>query len=167
MRMNRLVGAVALTAAAWLSMEAPRAAPPSRKPLGPKEREAVLALVKAVDLAQASDAVSDPTLAWDYHILKSGNYTGYLPFTLTTATPAHKSTAMYVRAVSRHDAMRSSSEHSYVRDWLLNQRDVMPRQAETVYVAIGEMPGAGLAGSSSRQAVAAAAAASASLSLQQ
>ena len=74
---------------------------------------------------------------------------------------------MYVRAVSRHDGMRSSSEHSYVRDWLLNNRDVMPRQAETVYVGIGEMPLAGLAGASSRQATAAAAAASASLSLQQ
>ena len=32
------------------------AAPPKRKPLGPNEREAVLALVKAVDLAQATDA---------------------------------------------------------------------------------------------------------------
>ncbi len=55
---------------------------------------------------------------------------------------------MYVRAVSRHDGMRSSSEHSYLRDWLLNNRDVMPRQAETVYVGIGEMPLAGIAGGS-------------------
>ena len=97
------------------------AAPPKRKPLGPNEREAVLALVKAVDLAQATDTASDPALAWDHHVLKSGNYTGYVPFTLTTTTPAYKSTAMYVRAVSRHDGMRSSSEHSYVRDWLLQQ----------------------------------------------
>ena len=43
----------------------------------------------------------------------------------------------------------------------------MPRQAETVYVGIGEMPLAGLAGASSRQATAAAAAASASLAQQQ
>ena len=90
-----------------------------------------------------------------------------MPFTLTATAPAYKSTAMYVRAVSRHDGIRSSSEHSYVRDWLLNNRDVMPRQAETVYVGIGEMPLAGLAGASSRQATAAAAAASASLALQQ
>ncbi len=54
-----------------------------------------------------------------------------------------------------------------MRDWLLNNRDVMPRQAETVYVGIGEMPVAGLAGASTRQATAAAAAASASLALQQ
>jgi hypothetical protein len=164
---HRLVGVVVLVAAALVWVERPRAAPPSRKPLGTNEREAVLALIKAVDLAQASDSPSDPALAWDHHILKSGNYTGYVPFTLRTAAPAYKSTAMYVRAVSRHDGMRSSSEHSYVRDWLLNNRDVMPRQAETVYVGVGEMPLAGLAGASSRQATAAAAAASASLALQQ
>src|SRR5664279_576566 len=126
------------------------AAPLKRKALGPQEREAVLALIKAVDLAQAADAGSDPDLAWDHHILKSANSTGYVPFTLTPAKP-YKATAMYVRAVSRHDGMRSSSEHSYLRDWLLNNRDVMPRQSETVYVGIGEMPLAGLAGASSRQ----------------
>jgi hypothetical protein len=167
MRTDRFVGVVVLAAAALVLVETPRAAPPSRKSLGPNEREAVLALIKAVDLAQASDAPSDPALAWDHHILKSGNYTGYVPFTLRTAAPASRSTAMYVRAVSRHDGMRSSSERSYVRDWLLNNRDVMPRQAETVYVGVGEMPLAGLAGASSRQATAAAAAASASLALQQ
>jgi hypothetical protein len=170
MRSHRLVGAFGLAIATWISAEGLGAAPPQppkRKPLGPKEREAVLALVKAVDLAQASDIASDPALAFDYHVLKSGNYTAYVPFTLTPATWDAKSTALYVRAVSRHDGMRSSSEHSFVRDWLLHQRDVMPRQAETVYVGIGEMPLAGLAGASSRQATAAAAAASASLALQQ
>jgi hypothetical protein len=170
MRSHRLVGAFGLAIATWISAERLGAAPPQppkRKPLGPKEREAVLALVKAVDLAQASDIASDPALAFDYHVLKSGNYTAYVPFTLTPATWDAKSTALYVRAVSRHDGMRSSSEHSFVRDWLLHQRDVMPRQAETVYVGIGEMPLAGLAGASSRQATAAAAAASASLALQQ
>ncbi len=141
------------------------AAPPKRKPLGPNEREAVLALIKAVDLAQANDAGSDPDLTWDHHILKSANYTGYVPFTLTPAR-AYKATAMYVRAVSRHDGMRSSSEHSYLREWLLNNRDVMPRQSETVYVNIGEMPLAGIAGGSSRTATAAAAAASALLTQQ-
>jgi hypothetical protein len=54
-----------------------------------------------------------------------------------------------------------------MRDWLLNNRDLMPRQPETVYVGIGEMPVAGIAGASTRQATAAAAAASASLALQQ
>ncbi|HMB82152.1 MAG TPA: hypothetical protein VKI43_18885, partial [Vicinamibacterales bacterium] len=115
----------------------------------------------------ASDTASDPGLVWDHHILKSGNYTGYVPFTLTTMTAAFKSTAMYVRAVSRHDGMRSSSERSFVRDWLIQGRDIMPRQAETMTVGIGEMPTAGLAGGSGRQATAAAAAASAALTGQQ
>src|SRR4051794_8372368 len=165
MRSRILVGVLVLAASATLDRASAAAA--KRKPLGPKEREAVLALVKAVDVAQASGAESDPALGWDHHALKSSNYTVYLPFTITTAASVYKTTAMYVRAVSRHDGMRSSSEHSYLRDWLLNNLDVMPRQAETVYVGIGEMPVAGLAGASSRQATAAAAAASASLALQQ
>ena len=168
MRSRCLVGLFVLAVAALAWVDPLGAAdPPKRKPLGPNEREAVLALIKAVDLAQASEAASDPGLAWDHHILKSGNYTGYVPFTLTTMTAGFKSAAMYVRAVSRHDGMRSSSEHSFVRDWLLHGGGVMPRQAETVYVGIGEMPIAGLAGASSRQATAAAAAASASLAMQQ
>ena len=166
MRSRGLVGVFVVAAALALAGRVDAAGPPKRKPLGANEREAVLALVKAVDLAQASDAASDPALAWDFHVFKSGNYTGYVPFTLTTDA-AYKSAALYVRAVSRHDGMRSSSEHSFVRDWLLHQRDVMPRPAETVYVGIGEMPGTGLAGSSSRQATAAAAGASAALALQQ
>ena len=165
MRSRDLVGVFLLAAAVLARVEPAGAAPPKRKSLGPNEREAVLALIKAVDLAQANDAGSDPDLAWDHHVLKSANYTGYVPFTLTPAK-AYKATAMYVRAVSRHDGMRSSSEHSYLRDWLLNKRDVMPRQSETVYVGIGEMPLAGLAGASSRQSTAAAAAASAALTMQ-
>jgi len=170
MRSRRcLLGVFGLAVAMWVSADGLRVAaarPPKRKPLGPNEREAVLALVKAVDVAQSNDTASDPALAFDYHILKSGNYTAYVPFTLTPATWDAKSTALYVRAVSRHDGMRSSSERSFVRDWLLHQRDVMPRQAETVYVGLGEMPLAGLAGQSSRQATAAAAAASAILTQQ-
>ncbi|MCU1382605.1 MAG: hypothetical protein JWL71_1302 [Acidobacteria bacterium] len=165
MRSRGLFGVV-VVAAALAQAGAVAADPPKRKPLGPGEREAVLALVKAVDLAQAAGTASDPALGWMHHVLKSGNYTGYVPFTVTTAA-AYKSAALYVRAVSRHGGMRSSSEHSFVRDWLLHQRDVMPRQAETMYVGIGEMPTAGLAGASTRQATAAAAAASALLSQQQ
>jgi hypothetical protein len=63
--------------------------------------------------------------------------------------------------------MRSSSEHSFVRDWLLHQKDVMPKQPETMYVGVGEMPTAGIAGGSTRQATAAAAAASAFLLMQE
>src|SRR5437868_2226401 len=165
MRSRAVLGVVVLAAVAHAAT-VDAAGTPKRKPLGSNERDAVLTLIKAVDLAQTADTESDPSLALDHHILRSGNYTGYIPFTLTT-NGSYKSTAMYVRAVSRHDGMRSSSEHSFVRDWLLHQKDVMPRQAETVYVGIGEMPLAGLAGASSRQSTAAAAAASASLTLQQ
>jgi hypothetical protein len=167
MRSRCLVGLFMLAVAAGGAARAVDAAPAKRKPLGPNEREAVLALIKAVDLAQATDSPSDPALTLDHHIFKGANYTGYVPFTLTPAPAAYKSTAMYVRAVSRHDSMRSSSEHSFMRDWLLYNRDVMPRQAETVSVGIGEMPLAGLAGASSRQSTAAAAAASAMLAMQQ
>lgn len=81
MRSRCLVGLFVLAVAALAWVDPLGAAdPPKRKPLGPNEREAVLALIKAVDLAQASDAASDPALAWDHHILKSGNYTGYVPF---------------------------------------------------------------------------------------
>ena len=154
MRARRLVGVLVLALAAFAVTAAAPAAPPRRQALGPNEREAVLALVKAVDLAQAADTTSDPGLGWDHHVLKSGNYTGYVPFTLTTVPAGFKSTAMYVRAVSRHDGMRSSSEHSYVRDWLLRNGDVMPRQAETMYVGVGEMPIGGPSGSSIRQSTA-------------
>ncbi len=167
MRRRVLVGLVLLATALWPSADPLNAAPPKRKLLGPGEREAVLALLKAVDLAQASDANSDSSLSWAHHVLKSANYTGYVPFTVTAAPGTFKTTAMYVRAVSRHDGMRSSSEHSYLRDWLLNNRDVMARQSETVYVGINEMPVAGIAGASVRQATAAAAAASAMLAMQQ
>jgi hypothetical protein len=165
MRSRCLVGVVVLAAVTQAgALDA--AGPPRRKPLGQNEREAVLALVKAVDLAQAADTASDPDLGWSHHILKSANYNGYVPFTLT-AHANYKSAAMYVRAVSRHDGTRSSSEHSFVRDWLLHQRDVVPRMPETVYVGVGEMPTAGLAGASSRTSTAQAAAASAFLAQQQ
>ena len=166
MRSRCLVGVLMLAAATVAGVEPAHAAdPPRRKPLDPHEREAVTALITAVDLAQASDTPSDPGLAWDPHILKSANYTGYVPFTLTTTAAGFKSTAMYVRAVSRHDGVRSSSERSFVRDWLIHGGGVAPR-SETVYVAAGDMPVGGPAGSSIRQATAAAAAASNALSLQ-
>ena len=99
MRCRCLVGVIVLATLARVTAVG-AAGPPRRKPLGQNEREAVLALVKAVDLAQAGDRASDPDLAWDHHIFKSGNYTGYVPFTLTTRAD-YKSAAMYVRAVSR------------------------------------------------------------------
>jgi len=70
MRRRVLVGLVLLATALWPSADPLNAAPPKRKLLGPSEREAVLALLKAVDLAQASDANSDSSLGWAHHVLK-------------------------------------------------------------------------------------------------
>ncbi len=144
------------------------AGPPTRRPLDPKERGAMLALIKAVDLAQDVDAPSDAALEWDSHVLKSGDGTAYVPFRLVMngVGDGFKSTAMYVRAVTRRDGWRVSEERSAVRDWLIHGGGVAPRQAETVYVAVGEMP-VGLAAGSSRQSVAGPGTASASLALQE
>jgi hypothetical protein len=166
MRSGRLVRVFVLSLGT-LGVVGPLAAadPPRRRPLGPSEREAVTALIKAVDLAQASDTPSDTRLAWDHHILKSGNFAAYVPFTLTTTTAGFKSTAMYVRAVSRHDGVRSSDERSFIRDWVMRGGGVPPK-LETVYVAVGEMP-IGSAAGSSRQSVAGPASASMALQLQE
>jgi hypothetical protein len=148
--------------------DADAAGPPKRKPLGPKERQAVLALVKAVDHAQETDVLADAGVTWANHILKAGNETAYVPFRLTLGGADLKAPAMYVRAVSRRDGMRASEEHSFLRDWLLRGGgDVMPRMPETVYVGLGEMPIGGPGIMSSRQATAAAAAASGALLMQQ
>lgn len=146
------------------------AAPPGRRPLDAKERDAVLSLIKAVDLAQAVDAEPDAGLGWSSHVLKSGDHTAYVPFmlTLNNAAAGFKATAMYVRAVSRRDGVREVEERSSVRDWLLHGGGgVMPRTAETVFIAPGEIPVGGPAAGSSRQSVSAPAAASAVLALQQ
>jgi hypothetical protein len=166
MRSRCVVGVfiVAVAAVSIPSLDA--AAPPRRKPLGPGETETVLALIKAIDLAQASEAAPDASLTFDHHILKAANDLAYVPFTVSTTTAGSRSSAMYVRAVSRHDGMRSSSEHSFLRDWLLHGGGVMPRQAETMFVGVGEMP-VGIGGASIRQSTAAAAGASAALSMQQ
>jgi hypothetical protein len=142
------------------------AGPPTRKPLGPKEREALLALLKAVDRAQATEVV-DEGVGWSNHVLKGGRQSAYVPFRLTLGGAELKAPAMYVRAVSRHDGIRAAEEHSVLRDWVLHGSDVMPRLGETVYVAAGEMPFGGPATMSTRQATAQAAAASGALQFQQ
>jgi hypothetical protein len=143
-------------------------APARRRPLGPNEREAVLALLKAVDHAQQTDVVSDAGLAWAGHVLKSPDHFAYLPFHVTLERPLEiKSAAMYIRAVSRHDGIRSAQERSFVRDWLLHGGDVVPHNGETIVVGPGEIPVGGPAVTSSRQATAAAAQASAALALRE
>src|SRR5262249_56013965 len=137
-------------------------APPGRRPLGPHERDGVLTLLRAIDLAQQTDVASDAGIAWASHVLKSPDSLAYIPFRVTLDHPGDmKSAAMYVRAVSRHDGMRSAQERSFVRDWLLQGTAVMPRNAETVPIRPGEIPVRGPAVMSSRPSTAAAAQASA------
>src|SRR5712692_8113725 len=103
MRSRPLVVLLALTVVSLaIARAADAAGPPKRRLLGPKEREAILALVKAVDRAQETNVLADTGLAWANHILKAGNQTAYVPFRLTTGGAELKSPAMYVRAVSRH-----------------------------------------------------------------
>src|SRR5262245_47046355 len=142
------------------------AAPPTRKLLGVKDREAILALFKAVDLAQETDVVSDAGLTWDSHVLKAREQTAYVPFRLTAAAAELKAPAMYVRAVSRRDGVRAADERSRLREWVVRGGDIMARMPETVTVSAGEMP-IGIATRSSRQATAGAAAASGALTLQE
>ena len=61
---------------------------PTRKPLTSDERSALMSLLKAVDLAQETDVVSDANLSWETHVLKAGNEVGYVPFRLTLSALA-------------------------------------------------------------------------------
>jgi hypothetical protein len=142
--------------------------PPPRKPLTQDERTAVLALIKAVDLAQETDAKPAEHASWAGHILKSVS-TAYVPFrvTLDGAVEGAKSAVMYVRAVSRHDGARATDERSQARDWLARGNTVPARMPETVYAGSGEMPVGGPAVGSSRRSISGPAEASAVLALQQ
>jgi hypothetical protein len=131
------------------------------------ERAAVLALITAVDAAQAADAPA--AFAWDHHVLKSVDATAFVPFRVTApdALRGSKSTVMYVRAVSRHDGIPSREERSFVRDWLMNKANEPPIRRETVFIGAGEMPVGGPAAASGRASTQAAAEASARLTMQQ
>ena len=153
----------------WSVHPAGAAGPPARTPLDSRQREAVLSLIKAVDTAQVADAAFNDGLAWDSHVLKSGNQTAYIPFRVTHhgAGDGFTSTIVYVRAVTRRDGMRASDEHSFLRDWLARGGDLPQRMSETVFVGPGEMPVGGPATGSSRRSIAAPAEALAVLELQQ
>ena len=164
---SRLTSALVCLAflAALLVGTASAADPPPRKPLGLNERNAVLSLIKAVDVAQETDVTSGEGVAWDGHILRAGNQTAYLPFRLTLGD-AFKQAVVYVRAVSRHDGMRAKDERSVARDWLLRGNSAPPR-LQTVSVSTGELPVGGPASRSSRETVAGANQALTVLALQQ
>jgi len=165
LRLAGVIFVVASVASATITGDTPL----RRRPLGPGERDAVLALLKAVDLAQQTDVAEDAGLAWSNHFLKAANELAYVPFRVTLPRPSDlKSPAMYVRAVSRHDGIRSAQERSFVRDWLLHgNNNVPPRNGETVVVGPGELPVGGPGMNSSRQATVAAAQASAALALRE
>ncbi|HEV3139943.1 MAG TPA: hypothetical protein VGY57_05485 [Vicinamibacterales bacterium] len=143
------------------------AGPPVRTPLDPAQRNAVLVLMHAVDVAQESDATSD-AIDWTNHLLKAPDQTAYVPFRVTLpAAQTPKSAALYVRAVSRHDGFRSKMEHSVLREWVERGGGAPPPLQQTMRVSPGEMPVGGPGVSSSRQNIQAATEASTMLTLQQ
>ena len=145
------------------------AGPPKRKPLDAKQREAVLALIKAVDTAQETDTSFDDALEWAGHVLKAGDQSAYVPFRVThrEAADGFTSSFMYVRAVTRREGVRASEEHSFLRDWLARGGDMPVKLPETVYIGPGEMPVGGPATASGRRSIQAPAEALAVLALQQ
>lgn len=171
MRDRPYAALVALAILASSSASAPRvtaAGPPARRPLNSADRAQLLSLLKAVDLAQETDVVSDAELPWVNHVLKAANDTAYVPFLLQLngLPDGVKSAAMYVRAVSRHDGVRSADEHSSMRERLV-RGDPPPPRTETVWVGAGEMPVGGPASSSFRRSTQAPAESSTVLALQQ
>jgi len=140
---------------------------PTRKPLSTDERAAILALMKAVDLAQDTDVVSPVDVPIQAHVLKSTDV-GYVPLRLLLQNlpDLPKSAAMYVRVVSRHDGYRSTEEASGIREWVTKGAPIATARSEVVQFGPGELPIGGPA-SSSRRAIAAPAEASAVLTLQQ
>ena len=169
MRGRRFVAIAIVLAWSIPSTPSGAAEPPRRKPLDPGQHAALIALMNAVDAAQQRDAEADPSFTWDNHILKARDQTAYVPIrvTLAASSEAFKSTAMYVRAVSRHDGFRTTEEHSAVRNWLARGGDAPPPRNETVFIGPGEMPFGGPAAGSGRRSVQAPAEASAILGLQQ
>lgn len=123
--------------------------------------------MKAVDLAQDTDVVSQVDVPIQSHVLKSTDV-GYVPLRLLLEKlpDLPKSAAMYVRVVSRHDGYRSTEEASGIREWVTKGAPIANSRTEVVQFGPGELPIGGPA-SSSRRSVAAPAEASAVLTLQQ
>src|ERR1051326_4696645 len=164
---SALIAAAALTVTATTDLAA--AGPAVRKPLDPAQRNAVLVLMHAVDHAQEADVTADNDhgFDWNGHILKAPNQTGYVPFRVHLKSIDVKSAALYVRAVSRHDGIRSKDERSALREWVERGGGAPPALQQTMRVSPGEMPVGGLGVSSNRQSISSAAESSTVLSLQQ
>jgi hypothetical protein len=163
MRLRATVALVLLTAAGLAAADRP-----ARKALSPEERAALLALIKAVDLAQETDVISPIEVPWTVDVLKAADV-AYVPFRLDLAPLGDlpKSTAMYVRVVSRHDGYRSTEESSSLREWAMRGGAQPPEPMRTVVFAPGEAPLGGIAAMSGRQATVRAAQASAILAQNQ
>ena len=158
---SRLAPSVFLASSSSLPSGSGRAAdPPRRKPLDAEERDAVLALIKAVDLAQETDVTRAIALAWEQSRAEIGRPDGLCAVPADTRRAGGRRSTrplIYVRAVSRRDGMRASDEHSFLRDWLAARRRRRRRGCgETVFVGPGEMPVGGPAIRSRRDDVAAA-----------
>jgi hypothetical protein len=160
---------IAVVALSFVATSASAGPTTKRPPVDPRDRDAILALIKAVDLAQAADQPSSDALAWDHHILKAGDHAAYMPFRLTLGAAADgiKPTTLYVRAVSRRDGRRASDERSSLHDWLIRGGGIGPRNGETVFLAPGEIPVGGPAVGSSRRSTAEAAQAFTALTLRE
>ena len=163
-RLSLTAGLAALTASAVLSA----ADGPVRKLLASDERAALLALIKAVDLAQDTDVLSAIELPWSVDVLKSIDV-AYVPFRLALGSlpDVSKSAAMYVRVVSRHDGYRSKEESSSLREWAVRGGAPPPDPLQTVFFNPGELPMGGLSVRSGRRAVAAPSESSAILAMQE
>src|SRR6185436_1794830 len=106
---QRIAGAAvgaALLSAAFAVSAAAQATTTTRDA---SERATLLTLIAAVDAAQAREQPDGETFAWGTHILKPSDHTAFLPFRVITPDLLRPSRQllMYVRAVSRHDGVRS------------------------------------------------------------
>ena len=141
---------VAIVLIAGVSGAHARAAGPARKPLGPKEREAILALIKAVDLAQQTDVLADDGVGWSHHVLKGGKQ---YRLRAVPADPAGRRDQDGGDVCSRRLAPRRPPRARRaldLREWMLHGSEAAPRIPETVYVAAGDMPVGGPAESCRR-----------------
>lgn len=128
---------------------------------GPKlskgERQALEALVAAVDHAAAGKATAVDEARWQHHVLRvsdGAHYVALRAHVPGAPAPAGK-VATYVRLASRRRPSETTApERSAVREWLAGLRgDPLPMQPGRVTtVPVGEMPIGGAAASRRRSA---------------
>ena len=108
-------------------------------------------------------------LGWQHHVLNRRLHTAYVPFRMTLGALADATNRRrcHVRAVSRHDGLRATSEHSSCATGCCTRATSVPRQAGNGVVRLGEMPVGGPATSSGETTSRRPPPASAALALQQ